>query len=50
MYYHVIKHRVRQLELGYYGRYILGPKWQLDTSHRTTVAVQLQTPAETSLS
>ena len=50
MYYHVIKHRVRQLELGYYGRYILGPKWQLDTSNRSTVAVQLQPPATTSLS
>ena len=28
LYYQVIRHRVRQLELGYYGRYILGPKWQ----------------------
>ena len=50
MYYHVIKHRVRQLELGYYGRYILGPKWQLDTSNHSTVAVQLQPPAVTALS
>ena len=50
MYYHVIKHRVRQLELGYYGRYILGPKWTLDTSNRTAVAVQLQPPAATALS
>ena len=49
MYYHVIKHRVRQLELGYYGRYVLGPKWTADVSNRT-VAVQLQPQAVTALS
>ena len=28
MYYSVAKYRVRQLELGYYGRYIIGPRWR----------------------
>jgi uncharacterized membrane protein len=28
LYYQVVRYRVRQLETGYYGRYILGPKWQ----------------------
>ena len=27
LYYQVVRHRVRQLETGYYGRYILGPRW-----------------------